>query len=40
VELLSDDHLAVRGSSHCRIGGKWLVACVFRSKLNTDSDGN
>ncbi|GAB6110538.1 bacteriophage T4 gp5 trimerisation domain-containing protein [Desulfomicrobium salsuginis] len=26
VELLSNDHLTVRGSSHCRIGDKWLVA--------------
>jgi hypothetical protein len=33
VELLSDDHLTVRGSRHCRIGKKWLVAAGKESHV-------
>jgi hypothetical protein len=33
IELLSDDHLTVKGSSHSRIGKKWLVAAGKESRV-------
>ena len=33
VELMSDDHLTVKGSSHSRIGNKWLVAAGRESHV-------
>ncbi|GAB6112282.1 type VI secretion system Vgr family protein [Desulfomicrobium salsuginis] len=35
VELLSDEHLTVRGSSHTRIGEKWLVRAGDEVHLKT-----
>jgi type VI secretion system secreted protein VgrG len=36
VELLSDDHLTVKGNSHCKITEKWLVRSGDETHLKSD----